>query len=531
MFGIRLLLIILLGHSLIPGLTIGRTAMTRQGRLEGVPGRDGAITVYRGVAYAAPPVGELRWRAPQPPAAWEGVRQAAKFSPSCIQTIVNERKPWTHEFMSHDTISEDCLYLNIWTPVRQAGAQAGAKLPVFVYIHGGGFSEGSGSVAVYDGEGLAKQGLVMVTLNYRLGVFGFLAHPGLTRESGREASGNYGLLDCLAALKWIRENIAAFGGDPGRVTLAGQSAGSMAVHALVASPLAKGLFHGAIAESGGTTVGTAVKRRDEAEQEGLRYAQWRGADSLAALRALTPSQLTAPLPTQPSGVPMRFAPIVDGYLLPASIDELVARGAQSDLPYIAGGNADEGGATPNPTTTLESFRNAAQQRFSEAEAAEFLRLYPAANDREAGLANNEASRDQLRMSINNWSRVRHGSAKSKIYTYYWNHALPGPDVAKYGAFHTSEVPYALNTLDNSDRPFTAEDRRIAATMSAYWANFAKTGNPNGKGLPVWPAVDEKPESTMQIGDRTEPIPTASSAVRHLFWRSFFERRQSGSGGR
>lgn len=494
---------------------------TQQGLLEGVPGRDGSITVFRGVPYAAPPVGEMRWRAPKPPAAWEGVRKAEKFSPACIQNIVHERKPWTREFMAHDTVSEDCLYLNIWTPARKAKA----KLPVFVYIHGGGFNEGSGSVPVYDGEGLAKKGVVMVTINYRLSVFGFFAHPELTEESGRGAAGNYGLLDCLAALEWIRDNIAAFGGDPGRVTVAGQSAGSMAVHALVASPLAKGLLHRAIAESGGSAVGGVSRTRAEAEQAGVQFAQQRGAASLAALRAMTPGQLMAPV----AGVPgVRFGVVIDGALLPAPIDEIVAQGKQSDVPFIAGGNADEGGAVPNPTISLEAFRSAAEKRFGE-DAAEFLKLYPAATDQEAGQANNAASRDQQRMSLYRWTEARAKTSKAKLYTYFWNHVMPGPEAAKYGAFHTSEVPYALNTLSMSERPFTAADHRIADTMSSYWANFAKKGNPNGKGLPRWPAVAERPETTMQIGDETQVISTVGEAARREFWRRYFARPRGAQG--
>jgi para-nitrobenzyl esterase len=234
--------------------------------------------------------------------------------------------------MAHDTISEDCLYLNIWTAAKTANE----KRPVFVFLHGGGFTEGSGSVPVYDGEGLAKKGLVTVTINYRLGAFGFLSHPELTKESGHNASGNYGLLDQVAALQWIRDNIAAFGGDPSRVTVAGQSAGSMGVHALVASPLAKGLFHRAIAESGGSTLGSSSRNLADAEQDGVRFATSKGAGSLAALRAMTAEQIAAPV----QGV--RFGPIVDGYFLPAPIDEIVAQGKQNDVPILTGANADEG---------------------------------------------------------------------------------------------------------------------------------------------------------------------------------------------
>jgi para-nitrobenzyl esterase len=475
------------------------------GELSGIAGRNPAIRVFKGIPYAAPPVGELRWRAPRPPAAWQGVRQADKFGPACPQTIVTEKKPWTYEFMAHDAVSEDCLFLNLWTP-----AKTGAKLPVFVYIHGGAFVEGSGSVPAYDGEGLASKGVVAITLNYRLGVLGFLTHPELSRESGYGASGNYGVLDCVAALRWIHDNVAAFGGDPARVTIAGQSAGGTAVHALVASPLAKGLFRAAIAESGGSALGGIRTKLADAEQEGVRFAGLKGAASLEALRAMSAEQLLAP-----AAGARRFGVVVDGHLLPASIDEIVAQGKQNDVPFLTGGNADEGGASPNPSTDAAAFESQAKQRFGEDSAA-FLALYPVA-------ASNDAARDQLRMSISSWAQARLKTSKAKIYTYFWNHVPPGPDASRYGAFHTSEVPYALNSLAMSDRPFTDVDRKIAATMSSYWVNFARTGNPNGKGLPVWPTVSEKPDSTMQIGDPTAAIPLTGSEGKKEFWHKYFSR--------
>jgi para-nitrobenzyl esterase len=508
----RLLAIALIA---LPLQAITQPVKAHYGLISGIPGKDPSITVFKGVPYAAPPVGDLRWRAPKPPASWDGVRKADKFSASCVQNIVEERKPWTHEFMSHDSVSEDCLYLNIWTAAKSAGE----KRPVFVFIHGGGFNEGAGSIPAYDGEGLAKKGLVMITINYRLGIFGFFAHPELTKESDHNASGNQGLLDVLAALEWIHDNVAAFGGDPSRVTMAGQSAGSMAVHDLVASPLAKGLFHRGIAESGGSTLGGSSRSLADAEGAGIKFAEQRGAKSLADLRALTPEQLMA---RPASGGGIRFGPIVDGYFLPAPIDEIVAQGKQNDVPILTGANADEGGGSPHPNTTLDAFQSRAKQRFAESADA-FLKLYPATSDQEAGLANNDSSRDQQRMSIYAWAQARAKTSKSKLYTYFWTHALPGPDADRYGAFHTSEVPYALRTLSMSDRPFTDADRKIADEMSSFWANFAKTGDPNGRGLPHWPAVSEKADTTMQIGDRTEAIPTAGSPAKLEFWHQYFAR--------
>ncbi len=487
---------------------------TKAGLIAGVPGDHPSVTVYKGIPFAAPPVGKLRWHAPVAPAAWQGTRKADHFSASCIQNIVEERKPWTHEFMAHGEISEDCLYLNVWTPAGSANA----KLPVLMWIHGGGNTEGSGSVAAYDGEGLARQGLVVVTVNYRLGVLGFYSHPELTAESDRHASGNYALLDLVAALQWIHANIAGFGGDPDRVTVAGQSAGASNTHSLTASPLARGLFHRAIAESGsGVGGGRSPRTLADAEKDGFRFAEAKGAHSLAELRAMPWKELTAPV----SG--FRFGPVVDGYFLPASIDEVFAQGKQNDVPTLTGCNADEGGAVPHPAVTLAAFEEEARRRFA-GEAHTFLELYPATSDAEAGTAQNESARDQERVSMYLWAVRRAKTAKTNAYNYFWNHALPGPDVEKYGAFHSSEVPYALHSLNRSDRPFTAADRKIEAEVSSYWVNFATTGDPNGKGLAHWPSVKEKPETTMNLGDRMDAIPVAGSAARLKFFERYFSTR-------
>ena len=487
---------------------------TGSGLLSGVTGADPSVTVFKGVPFAAPPVGTLRWHAPEPPAAWKGVRKADHFSASCIQNIVNSHKPWTYEFMAHGDISEDCLYLNVWT----AADRPDAKRPVLMWIHGGANTEGSGSVPVYDGEGLARKGLVVVTVNYRLGVLGFFAHPELTAESGRHASGNYALLDLVAALQWIHANIAAFGGDPDRVTVAGQSAGASNTHALTASPLARGLFQRAIAESGsGVSGGRGPRSLADAEKDGLRFAEAKGAHSLAELRAMPWKELTAPVPGG-----FRFGPVVDGYFLPAPVEEIFAQGRQNDVPTLTGCNADEGGAVPHPAVTLAAFQEQARRRYQD-EAGAFFELYPASSDVQAGEAQNESARDQERVSMYLWAVSRARTAKTDAYTYYWNHVLPGPDAEKYGAFHTSEVPYALNSLSRSDRPFTEADRKIAGEVSSYWVNFAATGDPNGKGLPHWPPVKEKPATTMNLGDRMEAIPVASSAARLRFFERFLTR--------
>jgi para-nitrobenzyl esterase len=511
---IRRTLAFLIAAVLPLGAALRQPVHTQYGVLSGTPGKDASVTVFKGIPFAAPPVGKLRWHAPVAPAAWQGVRKADRFSASCIQNIVTEHKPWTYEFMTHGDISEDCLYLNVWT----AADRAGAKRPVLLWIHGGANVEGSGAVPVYDGEGLARKGLVVVTVNYRLGVLGFFTHPELAAESDRHASGNYALLDLVAALEWVHANIAAFGGDPERVTVAGQSAGASNTHALTASPLARGLFHRAIAESGSGVGGRGGSRAlAEAEKDGLRFAEAKGAHSLAELRAMPWKELTAPVPG------IRFGPVVDGYFLPASIHDIFAQGKQNDVPTLTGCNADEGGAVPHPEVTLAAFRDQARQHYRD-EASAFLELYPAASDAEAGAAQNDAARDQERMSMYLWAVDRARTAKTGAYTYFWNHVLPGPDAGKYGAFHTSEVPYALDSLDRSDRPFTAEDRRIAEQVSSYWANFAANGDPNGKSLPHWPSVRENPGATMNLGDRMEPIPVAGSAAKKGFFERFFTAR-------
>jgi carboxylesterase type B len=488
----------------------------KQGLLSGVAGTNDSIAVYKGIPFAAPPVGPARWRAPEPTAGWSGVRKADAFSPSCVQSIVTERKPWTHEFMTHGEVSEDCLYLNVWTPA----ASSSARNPVFVYIYGGGNVEGSGTVPVYDGEGLASKGLVVVSFNYRVGVLGFLAHHELTKESTHHASGNYGLLDQIAAVKWVHDNIAAFGGDPGRVTIAGQSAGASAVHNLTASPLAKGLFQRAIADSG-SSIAASGRALPDQEADGVRFAGAKGAHSLAELRTMSWKDIVAPINPAPTPA-LRFTIVTDGYSLPVTEKDAFARGTQNDVATITGLNADENGAVPHPTTTREAFEKQARQRYAE-QADEFLKLYPTANDDEARVAQNQSSRDQARVSMYLWALNRNRTAKTPAYTYFWTHPLPGPDVDQYGAFHTSEVPYVLNTLSRSDRPFTDVDRKIADTLSSYWANFATTGDPNGKGLQRWSPVSPDSPMTMEVGDNFRSIPVASSEDRLEFFRRFLAR--------
>ena len=509
--------LLLVGGAIPASAAMTQPVQVEGGQVLGVPGNDPSIMTFKAIPFAAPPVGNLRWRAPEPVVPWKGIHATDKYPPSCIQDIPTTNLPWTYEFMPHNEIGEDCLYLNVFTPA----ASASQKLPVFVYIHGGGYRQGGTAVPIYDGEGLAKKGLVVVTINYRVAVLGFLALPELSKESSHQVSGNYGLLDQIAALKWVQKNISRFGGDPKNVTIDGQSAGGGAVHDLTASPLARGLFHRAIVQSGGSSIvrgGTnGPAALANAEKEGEKFAELVGAHSLAELRAMSWQKFVeaASGPNAP-----RFAPIVDGYVLPAPAMTVISEGKQNDVPTLTGSVLGELGGLTGPPKPLSSaeFQEKAKQRFGDA-ADEFLKLYPAATDAEAAAAQKQSAMDQALVAQYLWARERAKTAKTKVYEYVWDHTLPGPDSAKYGAFHSSDLLYTLNTLHTSDRPFTGDDQKLAAMMSSYWANFAATGDPNGKGLPAWPAIDDKPQ-VMEVGDKTQPIPLANSPEKIRFFEKY-----------
>ena len=491
--------------------------MTAYGLVSGVHSDNSGVTAFKGIPYAAPPVGDLRWREPQPPQPWDGILQADEFCESCIQTLSRSRNPWTEEFMVQDTISEDCLYLNIWTPARKADD----KLPVMVYIHGGAFTEGSGSIDVYNGEELAKKGIIVVTINYRLGLLGFFAHPQLSAESPHGVSGNYGLLDQVAALKWVKENIAAFGGDPEDVTISGQSAGGMSVHLLVCSPLASGLFNGAIVESG-TFFGPdwMAATLHDAEEAGVRFAGSKGVAGIDELREMPVDQLLAITPSQP---PARFGTIVDGWFLPEDPLTILAEGRQNDVPTIAGMNADEGSSSPTyGKTTLQQFKDQAERSYGD-HAQRFLELYPASTDAEAAEMSKEASRDQGRITLYLWAKFRAKTASTKAFTYYFNRAIPWPEHPEFGAFHTSEVPYVFNNLKMLNRPWNEVDTTVADITSSYWVNFVSNGNPNGQDLPQWPSFDSTQAVTMQLGENMGEIPVASQEKIDFFTNMIFPK--------
>jgi para-nitrobenzyl esterase len=414
--------------------------------------------------------------------------------------MVKELGPWTPEYQPQGSVSEDCLYLNIWTAAKSSKE----KRPVVMYIPGGAFTGGSGNCPVYDGENLAKKGLVVVTINYRVGVIGFLALPELTKESKHHSSGNYGLLDQVAALKWIKKNISAFGGDPARVTIMGQSAGAASVNYLTASPLAKGLFIRAIAQSGTNVRIGPGESLASAEQTGVKFAKALGASSLAALRAMPASELLAATKGE-----FRFLPIVDGWFLPKSGDDIFKTGKQNDVTTITGWVADEGSYSDNyGKVPAKEFRKEVRQRTGSL-ADEILKLYPASTGAEAAESQKKFARDMSMVSMYLWSVKRGKTSKTNIYTYIFTHQEPGATKELYLAFHSSELPYVFDNLNQSPRPWIAEDKKIAETVSDYWTNFITTGDPNGNGLPRWYTIKEKPQETMELGDKMGSRPITS----------------------
>ncbi|MFL5579068.1 MAG: carboxylesterase/lipase family protein [Gemmatimonadaceae bacterium] len=496
-------------------------ARTAQGVVRGVALATG-VRAFRGIPFAAPPVRELRWRPPQPARAWTGVRAADRFGPQCMQARI-----YSDMMFRNEGTSEDCLYLNVWAPARAA---AGARLPVLVYFSGGGFMAGDGSEPRYDGESMARRGIVVVTTSYRLGVFGFLAHPELTRESPNGASGNYALMDQTAALRWVRDNIAAFGGDPGQVTIAGESAGSFSVSAQMASPLAKGLFARAIGESGAFFSRTlATPTRAEAEQNGVRFGQAVGATTLAALRALSAHELLEAAGRQ--GVP-RFAANVDGWFFPEAPAAIFAAGRQARVPLLAGWNSEEmtGRALLNETPNAENVAGVLRRIFNE-QAQAAAQVYPAATPEEAMQSLTNLAGDQF-IAYSTWKWLEeHGRTSGQpVFRYLYARprpalASPGPNAPppSRGAVHSAEIEYAMGNLPlNKVFAWTPEDFRVSETMQGYFANFIKTGDPNGAGLPEWPrgnATGGAPVMLMRIDveSRAEPEPRE----RMLFLDRFY----------
>ncbi len=466
---------------------------------------------YLGIPYAKPPVEDLRWRAPAAAAAWSGVRDGSKFAASCYQAPPGRFGPYTAEF-THDglPVSEDCLYLNVWAPAN------GAKnLPVLVWIHGGGFGGGSGAIPIYNGARLAAKGAVVVTINYRVGAFGFLAHPDLSAESPRGTSGNYGLLDMVAALRWVRDNAASFGGDPGRVTVAGQSAGAMAINDLMMSPEADGLFSAAIAMSG-TAAGRVVTPLASAEVIGQSLAVRVGAASAKDLRKVSAKAILDASGAGPpvAGAPPRImlVPVVDGKVVTADPND-PTKPVSVKVPFVTGYMRDEGsGVTVGQSTTPVAFEKAVQARFG-AFAERVLALYPHGSPQEATASADLLSRDMVTATLSSWAEARVKTAGQPIYLYSFEHPYPGPEAGVFGSFHTAEVPYLFGVLEQPGRAFTDKDRLISDRMQAYWLGFMRSGRPASQGSPAWPAVREGDALVMRLGDRFSPQPAASSSVR------------------
>ena len=489
--------------------------LTESGLIAGIKGNNPDVMVFKGIPYATPPSGDLRWKEPLPSKKWEGVRKCDAFGPVAMQKTSAPRDEYTSEFFipADATMSEDCLYLNVWTAARSTQE----KRPVFVYIHGGGFVENAGSIALFDGESMAQKGLVFVTINYRLGIFGFFSHPELTKESSHQASGNYGILDQIAALKWVKNNIEAFGGDPGNVTIAGQSAGALSVNALSVSPLARGLFHRIIAQSGACILpssfgGTGDLQR--AETRGLDLMKNAGIQSFKEMRDLSATDLQRLLPR---GLGL----VVDGYVIKEPIPETYAKGEQAPVPLMTGWNASE--VQTDFMLTLAEYRDEIKNKYGE-EAGIILELYPATTDEEARLARKKMG-SELGFGVQNyaWARTQSALKNVPVYLYFFNHPMPAVgEMKKYGAFHTAEIPYSYDNLSKMNRPWEPGDFELAKIQSAYWANFATAGNPNAEGLPVWPEFNVDKGQTMIL----DILPAATKHPYFAALEIFFRKGQN-----
>ncbi|MDQ8203492.1 carboxylesterase family protein [Pelagicoccus sp. SDUM812003] len=487
--------------------------MTEAGLVQGLAEND--LVIYKGIPFAAPPVGELRWKAPQPVTPWQGVRSTTDFAPDPYQGD------------GQGNVSEDCLYLNVWTPAQNSDE----KLPVLVWIYGGGFSFGSTSTPVHNGEHLARKGVVLVSINYRVGTLGFLAHPELSDESPHGVSGNYGLKDQIAGLKWVQENIAAFGGDPEKVTIFGESAGGISVSMLCASPEAKGLFRGAISQSGGsfgptrptTYPGENMRTLAMAEQSGVEYLKNAGADSLAKLRELSPDKL-------PGGWGTGTAwPIVDGFVIPDVQHVMYENGNYNDVDILVGYNSDEG-LSFSREKTVEEWKTNVETRYGPF-AEELMAAYPPVGDRVS-----KTARDLMRDAAFGWqtwawATLQAKTGDSKVFYYYFDQHADHPadsEAADHGMPHGVDVPYVFQTLDPNDKNLDEGDFNISDTVSTYWTNFAKRGDPNGPSVPEWPEYTLENRKVMYFND-TASVTEVPSACALEVLDDYFEWRRTPEG--
>ena len=529
------------GGSPLEGAAVGVTGGAVSGTVSEV---DSSVVAYRGVPYASPPTGRLRWRPPQAVEPWEGVRTADSDPPGCPQVFRTD----SYYGAGADRIDEDCLYLNVWT----AAEDASAILPVMVWIHGGALTRGTGALAGYRGDRLAARGVVVVTVNYRLGPFGYLAHPLLSAESEHDSSGNYGVLDQIAALRWVQDNIRAFGGDPDRVTIFGESAGAWSVNTLQASPLARGLFHRAIAQSGGRFAGTAHLREPSvigasAEAVGSAFIEGMLANNqrltmelgedvpveLEFMRRATTDEVLDFVTT--SDTPFRTSENVDGWVLERSVYDTFAAGSQHDVPVIVGANADEFtslGAGLGPVD-VAGYRAEVQRVYGDL-TEEHLQVYPATDNESALTARIDSSSDLIfNGEMRTWARMM-ANVSSDAYLYFFTRRAPGDDSA-LGAFHGAETIYVFDNLSlpvwppGISRQFDDVDRELADLMASAWVKFAATGDPNGPGSPVWPVYDESEDRVMVFGDTAESMPHPRSEQLDLIDRHQESRRARGGG--
>ena len=518
----RLSLFLVLGPMLAIA-AIQDPVKTDTGQISGVAGKNAEVRVYKGIPFAAPPVGDLRWKPPQPVGRWGGVLMADKFGSECVQgggrarggapKAAAPKAPAPKDGAARGgggvSGSEDCLYLNVWT----AAQSASEKRPVLVWAYPGGYTSGNGASPAFDGEALAKRGVILITFNYRVGPFGFLAHPELTKESDHNASGNYGLMDLAATLRWVQRNIAAFGGDPKNVTIAGDSAGAALVAMLTGSPEGKGLFRRVISESG-AWMGLGVSKMTtlaSAEQNGVRMAAAMGANSLAELRAKPAAEVQA------GG--RGGGPVVDGWYIPEDLSKTFEAAKENEVDILVGSNKDEGTFFGGPVTAA-AFTAQAKMRYGDL-AESYLKVYPAGSDEEATRSSLASFRDALGFHQRKWAQLQEKRGKSKTYVYYFTHdPTPGPN--SRGATHGSEAPFVFQNPGRA--MWTDAEKQLSDTISSYWVNFAATGDPNGKGLPKWP--EYRSNHRMVLGDKIEVEPAndvASNAARLAWWESYYQK--------
>jgi para-nitrobenzyl esterase len=479
------------------------------GAIVGAAGADGAVTRYLGVPSAAAPIAGLRWRPPQPVAPWQGVLETVHAPPACPQPLPPPGSFYQKEFfLTSERQSEDCLYLNVWVPPRASNE----KLPVMVWFYGGGFVQGSGSLPSFDGEALARRGVVVVTINYRLGPLGFLALPALDQESPDHVSGNYGLLDMIAALRWVQNNVGGFGGDPDNVTIFGQSAGAFGVNAMMASPLAHGLFRRAIVESYPMFgISAPTQTLAQAEEGGAKFAGTVGATALSDLRLIPSTDLVRAM--DGNAIAFGLRPNVDGHVLPQDLPEMIAAHQANGAALMIGSNYDEG-TELLPTATPEGLAAMEQRRFG-AGAGAIAKLYRGVDQESATAAQDRMLSDYVFAASAREAQAFVQSDKP-AYVYRFTRFAPGSDPIKVGAFHSAELAYVFGTQASIDRPWSDRDRALSDQMEQYWTNFAKTGDPNSAGLPEWPLYGASAEAVMELGDRTGQIQVLDPERKALF---------------